>query len=223
MPHSRRWLSHTFVLVAAAVITMVPLAAAHGGLADDEVGVDGSPLVISALQGIVPVSAEVTPPSSVTLPKLEWPVEGALSQGFGPSPYWFEPSIRVGEVTYPHFHTGVDIAAVWGAPVHAALGGRVDYAGWQGGYGYTVVLLHDNGLRTLYAHLSRATVSRGTTVVQGQQIALAGATGNATGPHLHFEVRPEPQTVADPMAYLDPTHAADPKPVPVQWGATPTR
>jgi len=222
VPHSRRWLTHALALAAAGAVAAVPLAARHG-LALDAVGADGTPMVISALENIVPVSAEVTPPPSVALPHMAWPVSGELSQGFGPSPYWFEASIRVGSTFYPHFHTGIDIAVPWGTPVRAALDGRVEYVGWQDGYGYTVVLLHDDGLRTLYAHLSRWTVSRGQAVAQGEQIGLAGATGNATGPHLHFEVRPQPQTVADPMAYLDPLHAADPRPVPVQWGVTPAR
>jgi murein DD-endopeptidase MepM/ murein hydrolase activator NlpD len=213
---------HVLVLVAAAVLAAVPLAARHG-FAVDAVGTDGAPLVITAVEGVLPVSAQVAPPSAVQLPKLAWPVTGELTQGFGPSPYWFEPSIRVGDTTYPHFHTGIDVAVPWGTAVRAPLAGHVEYTGWQGGYGYTVVLLHDGGLRTLYAHLSRATVAKGQAVSAGEQIALAGATGNATGPHLHFEVRPEPQRVADPMAYLDPAHAADPKPVPVQWGATPGR
>lgn len=211
---------HALALAAAALVASVPLAA-HGGLAVDVGGADGAPMVIVAVEGVVPVSAEVTPPPGATLPHMAWPVTGVLTQGFGPSPYWFEPGIRVGGTYYPHFHTGIDIAAAWGTPVHAPLAGRVEYTGWQSGYGYTVVLLHDNGLRTLYAHLSRATVSRGQTVTAGAVIALAGATGNATGPHLHFEVRPQPQTVADPMAYLNPEQAPDAKPIPVQWGVTP--
>jgi murein DD-endopeptidase MepM/ murein hydrolase activator NlpD len=210
------------VLAAAGALAAVPLAAGHG-LAVDAVGADGAPMTIVAVQGIVPVSAQVSNPEAARLPKLEWPLQGVVTQGFGPSPYWFEPSVRAGDTTYPHFHTGVDIAATWGQPVHAAVAGHVEYAGWQGGYGYTVVLLHDSGLRTLYAHLSRFTVGRGQSVAAGQQIGTAGATGNATGPHLHFEVRPQPQTVADPIAYLDPAQAADPHPVPVQWGPTPGR
>ncbi len=211
---------HALVLVAAAFVAAVPLAARQG-LALDAAGADGTPMVITAVQNVVPVSAEVTPPPAVSLPRMQWPLQGVLTQGFGPSPYWFEPSLRVGSAFYPHFHTGIDIAAPWGTPVRAPLAGRVEYTGWQGGYGNTVVLLHDNGLRTLYAHLSRATVSRGQTVAAGEVVGLAGATGNATGPHLHFEVRPQPQTVADPMAYLDPQQAPDARPVPVQWGVTP--
>jgi murein DD-endopeptidase MepM/ murein hydrolase activator NlpD len=223
VPHSRRWITHALVLAAAGCLAAVPLAARHSSLSVDAVGADSVPLVLSATQGIIPVSAQVTPPPAVQLPKLAWPVTGELTQGFGPSQYWFEPSIRAGDAYYPHFHTGIDIAVPWGTPVVAPLAGRVEYTGWQGGYGDTVVLLHEGGLRTLYAHLSRATVVKGQSVAAGEQIALAGATGNATGPHLHFEVRPEPQTVADPMAYLDPAQAADPRPVPVQWGATPGR
>ena len=223
MPHARRWLAHVVVVFAAIVVASVPLA--RRGLAVETTGsVDGAPLVITAVQGVVvPVSAESAPAAHVALQRLAWPVSGVFTQGFGPSPYWFEPSIRVGDTLYSHFHTGIDIAVPWGTAVHAARAGRVEYAGWQGGYGYTVVLLHDGGLRTLYAHLSRALVSRGQEVGEGAVIASAGATGNATGPHLHFEVRPQPQSVSDPMAYLDPAQAADPKPVPVQWGATPGR
>jgi murein DD-endopeptidase MepM/ murein hydrolase activator NlpD len=207
------------VLVAAAVIATIPFA--RHGITVGAVG--GSSLVIPAMPGIVPVAAVSTPPVAATLPRMVWPVRGELTQGFGPSPYWFEPSIRVGATVYPHFHTGIDIAVPWGAPVHAAMAGRVEYAGWENGYGYTVVLLHDGGLRTLYAHLSRTAVRAGQAVAQGATVGLAGATGNATGPHLHFEVRSAPQVVVDPMAYLDPRQAGDTKPVPVQWGISPGR
>lgn len=208
--------------LAALLIATVPIAARRGGLPIVATG-DAS-LVIPAMPGIIPVAAESAPPAGVALPHMAWPVQGEITQGFGPSPYWFEPSIRVGSTTYPHFHTGLDIAVPWGTPVHAALAGRVEYAGWESGYGYTVVLLHDNGLRTLYAHLSDFNVRSGAHVPRGAVIAYAGATGNATGPHLHFEVRTAPQVVADPMAYLDPAQSAAARnQVPVQWGATPGR
>ena len=208
------------VVVAALAIATVPLAARHG-IAVGAVG--DSSLVIPAMPGIVPVAAVTAPPAGVALPHMAWPVQGEMTQGFGPSPYWFEPSIRVGGTVYPHFHTGIDIAVPWGEPVHAALPGRVEYAGWEAGYGYTVVLLHDGGLRTLYAHLERFAVRSGQRVAQGAVIAAAGATGNATGPHLHFEVRTQPQVVVDPIAYLDPAQSGDTRPVPVQWSATPQR
>jgi murein DD-endopeptidase MepM/ murein hydrolase activator NlpD len=206
------------VVIAAAVILAVPVAARRGV---DVGAAGGSSLVIPAMPGIIPVAAVSDPPAA-TLPRMAWPLQGELTQGFGPSPYWFEPSIRVGSTVYPHFHTGIDIAVPWGTPVHAAMAGRVEYAGWESGYGYTVVLLHDGGLRTLYAHLARMSVRAGEQVAQGAQIAEAGATGNATGPHLHFEVRTAPQVVVDPLAYLNGVPASELRTVPVQWGATPT-
>jgi murein DD-endopeptidase MepM/ murein hydrolase activator NlpD len=218
--HTGRWFTHALVVVAAVLIATVPVAARHGV---PVAAVGGDSLVIPAMPGIIPVAAVSAPPLGSALPRMVWPVQGPLTQGFGPSPYWFEPAIRVGGTVYAHFHTGIDLAVPWGVPVHAAMAGRVEYAGWEGGYGYTVVLLHDGGLRTLYAHLSRYSVRAGQRVAQGAEIAQAGATGNATGPHLHFEVRTAPQVVVDPMAYLDPAQAGDPQPVTVQWPAAPRR
>ena len=88
------------------------------------------------------------------------------------------------------FHTGVDFPAPSGSPVGAAGAGRVAYAGWHpGGWGYVVTIAHGSGVRTLYAHLSRVDVRLGQHVSARAQIGLVGATGHATGPHLHFEVR----------------------------------
>lgn len=95
------------------------------------------------------------------------------------------------------FHTGLDIAADYGAPVYAGNDGIVIYAGWYGGYGYTVILDHGGGVSSLYAHCSSLYVSDGATVRRGQVIAAVGSTGLSTGPHLHFEVR-ENETPVDP-------------------------
>jgi murein DD-endopeptidase MepM/ murein hydrolase activator NlpD len=87
-------------------------------------------------------------------------------------------------------HLAIDIAAGTGAPIYAADGGVVVYAGWMsGGYGNMIMIDHRNGYHTLYAHLSVVNVSCGSSVGQGQMIGNAGSTGNSTGPHLHFEVR----------------------------------
>jgi murein DD-endopeptidase MepM/ murein hydrolase activator NlpD len=72
--------------------------------------------------------------------------------------------------------------------VHAAASGRVIFAGYDDGFGLTVVLDHGNGLHTRYAHLSSAAVSPGASVAVGALVGRVGATGHATGPHLHFEV-----------------------------------
>jgi murein DD-endopeptidase MepM/ murein hydrolase activator NlpD len=85
-------------------------------------------------------------------------------------------------------HEGVDLAAATGTPVAAAQGGRVIHSGWEGAYGYSIVIDHGGGLQTRYAHLSKRNVNVGASVSQGVIIALSGATGDVTGPHLHFEV-----------------------------------
>lgn len=86
-------------------------------------------------------------------------------------------------------HTGVDYGAPVGTPVRTVAEGKVEFAGWQGGYGNTVVVRHGGDKTTLYAHLSRIDVRRGERVQQGQRIGAVGATGTATGPHLHYEFR----------------------------------
>ena len=92
---------------------------------------------------------------------------------------------------YTKMHTGVDFAAGTGTPIHAAGSGVVIHAGWKGGYGRAVMIRHPNGYVTLYAHQSRIApgISKGVHVTQGQVIGYVGASGRATGPHLHFEVR----------------------------------
>jgi murein DD-endopeptidase MepM/ murein hydrolase activator NlpD len=101
-------------------------------------------------------------------------------------------------------HTGVDFLVGSGTPVHAVAAGTVVSAGWDGSYGNDVIIRHADGKYTLYGHLSRPVVSAGQTVKEGQQIGVSGATGNATGPHLHFEVRTTPDygSDIDPVAYM---------------------
>lgn len=99
------------------------------------------------------------------------------------------------------FHRGIDIRAPAGTPVLATATGRVIVAGNGNGYGRYIVLDHENGLRTLYAHLQDFSVKAGQRVTRGQQIGRVGKSGNATGYHLHYEVHRGGQTV-DPAAYL---------------------
>jgi len=98
-------------------------------------------------------------------------------------------------------HTGVDLRAEWGDPVRAAAGGKVTQASWQGGYGIMVEIDHGNGLATRYAHLSVADVAEGTTIPAGRVIGRTGTTGRSTGPHLHYEIRMNGDTI-DPMRFL---------------------
>ncbi len=102
----------------------------------------------------------------------------------------FPVTQRFGErITDPAGHTGIDYALYTGTPVLAALDGKVVRTARIGtGYGNHVVLEHEAGLETVYAHLSSITVELGKTVREGQEIGRSGNTGNSTGPHLHFEV-----------------------------------
>ena len=115
------------------------------------------------------------------------PTTGPISSYFGP---------RWGTT-----HRGIDYAAPYGEVAKASASGTVNYAGWANGYGQVVYIQHRNGLTTRYAHLSKVAVSSGQQVAGGQVIGQVGATGNATGPNLHFEVRKNgiPQ---NPLNYL---------------------
>ncbi|KUO10017.1 M23 family metallopeptidase [Streptomyces sp. DSM 15324] len=102
------------------------------------------------------------------------------------------------------YHTGVDFVVPTGTSLKAIAGGTVVTAGWGGAYGNQVVIRLADGYYAQYAHLSQLSVSAGQTVTAGQQIGLSGATGNVTGPHLHFEIRTTPDygSDVDPVAYL---------------------
>ncbi|MER7562445.1 M23 family metallopeptidase [Streptomyces sp. NPDC048523] len=101
-------------------------------------------------------------------------------------------------------HTGVDFHAASGTSVHAVGRGTVVETGWGGSYGNQIVIRMADGTYTQYGHLSSIGVSAGQSVTPGQQIGLSGATGNVTGPHLHFEARTTPEygSDIDPVAYL---------------------
>ncbi|MCT9077045.1 M23 family metallopeptidase [Streptomyces fulvoviolaceus] len=101
-------------------------------------------------------------------------------------------------------HTGVDFHASSGTSVHAVGRGTVVEAGWGGSYGNEIVIKMNDGTYTQYGHLSSIAVSVGQSVTPGQQIGLSGATGNVTGPHLHFEARTTAEygSDIDPVAYL---------------------
>ncbi|MDK1342643.1 LysM peptidoglycan-binding domain-containing M23 family metallopeptidase [Streptomyces sp. 378] len=102
------------------------------------------------------------------------------------------------------YHTGVDFVVPTGTSLKAVGAGTVVSAGWGGAYGNQVVIKLADGYYAQYAHLSQLSVSAGQTVTAGQQVGLSGATGNVTGPHLHFEIRTTPDygSDVDPVAFL---------------------
>lgn len=132
--------------------------------------------------------------------RLRWPVAGAgLSSTFGPRNDPFTGERRM--------HAGIDLAADAGRVVWAAARGYVVRAGWTPGYGLLVEVRHPGDLTTRYSHLSRVLCNPGDAVDRGQAIGLVGATGRATGPHLHFEVW-QGGRAKDPLALLRDAPAA---------------
>ncbi|WP_329565145.1 M23 family metallopeptidase [Kitasatospora sp. NBC_01266] len=135
------------------------------------------------------------PPAPPARPDWSAPAPGApISNGYGHP----DPGYAAG------YHTGVDFAVNEGTPLLAVGKGSVVSSGRAGAYGNQVVLKLADGRFAQYAHLSRLDVSAGDQVTAGQQIGAAGSTGNATGPHLHFEIRTANTygAVIDPVAYL---------------------
>ncbi len=132
-----------------------------------------------------------TGPSGSTFSR--WPTSGPITSYYGKR----EDPVYGGT----QFHKGIDIGAPGGQAVMAVGSGRVVMAGSYGGYGLTVMVDHQNGLVTRYAHLSRIDVSEGERVSAGQRVGAVGSTGKSTGPHLDFGVTDGGQT-ANPLNYL---------------------
>ncbi|MEE1928451.1 transglycosylase family protein [Streptomyces sp. TRM 70351] len=140
-------------------------------------------------------------------PQAEKPAEPAPAASGFVRPVDAAPSTAYrasGSAWSSGYHTGVDFSAGTGTPVKSVGAGTVVSAGWGGSYGNQIVIRHEDGRYTQYAHLSSITVSTGQSVGGGQQIGLVGSTGNSTGPHLHFEVRTGSGygSDIDPLAYL---------------------
>lgn len=123
------------------------------------------------------------------------PVSGAVTSGYG----WREHPIQGGE----DFHQGVDLAAESGTEIGAFAAGTVAYTGEGPSYGKYVCVSHENGVTSFYAHCSEVTVRTGETLELGETVALVGQTGNATGPHLHFELRKD-GVLVNPLYYIAP-------------------
>jgi murein DD-endopeptidase MepM/ murein hydrolase activator NlpD len=144
-------------------------------------------LTVDGLAGPATLRAlRVPPPISPIL--LRWPLTAPLGDTFGPRGR--------------RFHAGVDLTAPRGTPVRAAGPGRVVWAGLRaGGWGRLVTIAHSTGVRSMYAHLSRVEVRVGQRVAAGARIGRVGASGRATGPHLHFELRLRGAAI-DPLTAL---------------------
>ncbi|KAB3530204.1 peptidoglycan DD-metalloendopeptidase family protein [Alkaliphilus pronyensis] len=135
------------------------------------------------------VIAEGTKPRPKTMATgvFSNPTRGRLTSGFGSR--------------WGRRHNGIDIAAKTGTSILAADGGKVTFSGRNGGYGNLVIIDHENGYQTYYAHCNALLVSEGDRVHKDQKIATVGSTGNSTGPHLHFEVRKD-GTPVNPLSFV---------------------
>jgi murein DD-endopeptidase MepM/ murein hydrolase activator NlpD len=140
--------------------------------------------IAEQLAANIPPSA---PPVSAGASGFAWPINGAVTSGFGS---------RWGGT-----HAGIDIDCVTGDPIRASKSGSVLSATYDDGYGYHIVIDHGGGFASLYAHASKLYVSGGQSVSQGKTIAACGSTGQSTGDHLHFEIRVNGAT-QDPLGYL---------------------
>ena len=109
------------------------------------------------------------------------PVSARLTSRFGLRAHPIRGGMRA--------HSGVDLAAPYGAPIVATADGVIGTAGWSGGYGLLVAISHGGGVQTRYGHLSRLNVTPGQEVRSGDVIGFVGSTGASTGPHVHYEIR----------------------------------
>jgi len=182
-------------VMPVTVILFVGAEAAGGSARDGRLVPGGDSLAEAATHRTVP--GHLTRPDgreeTLTALRFRWPVYGAISSGFG--------APRASETG---FHAGVDIAAARGTFVRAPVGGTVAFVGWRSGYGRTIVVDHGYQISTLYGHLARPDVVRGQTVEEGAEIGLIGATGHASGPHLHYEVLKNGRPVNPRLVFARP-------------------
>lgn len=166
----------TSVEVEAAALPVITIAKAADAL--------GAPIELRP-------AAKPAVQTGIAAPPLKYmPLAGRLTSRFGMRAHPILGGYRQ--------HSGVDLAAPTGSPVLATAAGTVTYADWRSGYGLLVVVEHGGGLQTRFAHLSRIVVGTGQRVASGQLVGLVGATGRATGAHLHYEVRRNGRAI-DPL------------------------
>jgi murein DD-endopeptidase MepM/ murein hydrolase activator NlpD len=162
-------------------------------------------LAAQALEHRIQARAQISTPARLQRAKVQpdyhptpsygggyiWPLQGSITSSFGRRGFWIGSS---------NFHTGLDIAAGYGAPIRAAHTGTIIEAGY-GYFGLNIRIAVGNGVVNIYGHMSRITMGAGTVVARGQVIGYEGCSGICTGPHLHFEVQ-RYGTSVNPLAYL---------------------
>jgi murein DD-endopeptidase MepM/ murein hydrolase activator NlpD len=181
-----------------------------GKLVDPDAQRGGLSSIVAASARIAALTArerQLVDAGALTSPVAPWriPTAGEMTQAFGPTDLWVEPSRTYDGVTYAHFHEGVDIAGIWAEDVVAPARGRVVFVGMMMDGAEIVVLAHDDGVVTMYAHLdawnSPPPVRAGDEVAAGQKIGTQGLTGMTTGMHLHW-VAWRNGVLIDPLSLL---------------------
>ncbi len=167
-------------------------------------------LPLSSLPTPTTVFLDMEEDFTIATPLIGWPVGGQVTQNYGCSAYYTEIANSGCPDEMPWFHDGLDIANIEGAPVRAAMKGRVVYADADGdgpecgeyrGYGLGVIVDNGEGWTALYAHLARIDVVLGQDVEPNTLIGAVGQTGCTTGPHLHFGLRHQGELL-DPSTYI---------------------
>jgi len=162
------------------------------GLASDRLQVGQALRVLPGGAPTQAVPAAAAPQASVPSSGMVWPLVGNITSRFG------YRRLRIGGT---NMHYGLDIDGNVGDPIRSATAGTVTFSGWRGGFGYLVIVTNGD-TEYFYAHASALLVSEGQQVQPGDLIARVGATGNVTGPHLHFEIRVS-GTAVDPLPILE--------------------
>ncbi|WP_330348881.1 M23 family metallopeptidase [Streptomyces sp. NBC_00582] len=186
----------TVLSVLLVLLTAVPSGAGSDDHGSDGKGSGGDPVVVdpSGRAGHCPVGRRGREPHHRTGGPWTAPTRD----------YWLSAGYAAKGDRWAHRHTGQDFAVATGTPVYAVGPGAVEATTCGDGFGNQVVVRHPGGFFTQYAHLSRIDVRRGDRVFPGTRLGLAGATGNVTGPHLHFEVRTTPYmgSAVPPLPWL---------------------
>jgi len=220
--------------LASSLLASVADPRVRGGLVRTETNVSDE-ATVAALRSEVAVTSATTAQllangASAAAPAVTWtlPLAGEVSQPFGPTGFGMEPARTYQGTYYPNFHDGVDILAAAGTPILAPARGRVVFVGEMMDGAEVVVLAHDNGLVSLYAHLQMGplapTIKAGDIVQAGDRIGAVGLTGMTTGYHLHWAVYQGGLPI-DPMSTLvvpAPPVAPPPPPAPPVTTPAPT-
>jgi murein DD-endopeptidase MepM/ murein hydrolase activator NlpD len=198
--------------LAQSILIAVSDPRVRGGFVRTEANVSDEPAVVALRAEIATTSATqaklIADGATTAPPASAWqrPVAGEISQPFGPTYLALEPSRLFKGTFYWHFHEGVDVIAAPGTPILAPARGRVVFAGRMSDGAEVVVLAHDNGLVSLYAHLDDGplapTVKTGDIVQTGDRLGAVGLTGLTTGYHLHWAVYRNGEPI-DPLGTLD--------------------